>query len=236
MDDYDWYEFQNLPMRARFPDSPWLSGVTEWRAGVDSLAFADAQSARLWLNQIRGAQRKAGATVCPRVFVSHKQADVGAAMRVAWLSWGEGFDYWLDVLDLAPQHNQLAQLAQAKLKRPLNAFELSVLQAAVIEMALLNCTHVLAVMTLNTAASRWVPYEYGRTKDKTAVATGASCWWDTKTLPKADLPEYVHLADVHTKESHIRAWLKRERKQFAGCAGGTRGPWSGDEPDALPTG
>jgi hypothetical protein len=221
-------------MRDRFPDNTWISGVAEWRAGIDSIAFTNTQTAQLWLSRIRGAARMAGATVCPRVFVSHKQADKDAALRVAWLAGQEGFDYWLDIIDLNPSLNKQVQKLEAKLRRKLDAFELSVITAAVIEMALLNCTHVLAVMTFNTAASRWVPYEYGRTKDKTAVATGASCWWDKTTLPKADLPEYVHLADVHENEADIRDWFKRERKLFVRCTGGARGSWS-VEPKKLPT-
>jgi hypothetical protein len=47
MDDYNWYEFANSPMRERFPDNDWISGVKEWAAGVDRRAFMDAQSAQV---------------------------------------------------------------------------------------------------------------------------------------------------------------------------------------------
>jgi hypothetical protein len=244
VNDYNWYEFQNVPLAARFPDNNWLSGVQEWVAGLADLTSGNMdvnrQSALQWLDQIRRAPLKPGSQTCPRVFVSHKQIDKDCALRVAWLAGEEGFDYWIDVIDLDPvlnpQITKLRQTIQTNLGRSLTPFEESVLLAAIIEMGLLNCTHVLAVMTSNTTPSRWVPYEYGRMKRKTLHGAGTSCWWDTTSLPQEeDLPEYAHLAAVHPKEQDIRDWFNKEVGQFPKCSGARRGTWS-VEPPALPTG
>jgi hypothetical protein len=172
------------------------------------------------------------------VFVSHRRADKDSALRVACLAWGEGFDYWLDILDLDPLLNKQIKMLERKLGHSLTPLEKSFLLAAIIEMALLNCTHVLALMTLNTAGSLWVPYEYGRMKKKTMRSPSTSCWWDTKSLLKDDLPEYVYLADIHHDEHEICNWFRHElrQRQFAGCSKARQGAWPHKATNVLPTG
>jgi hypothetical protein len=235
MYDYNCYNFMNNPLPSRFPDYGWVSGYAEWVAGAANFPFANPASAIQWLDDIRNAPKKATpANACPRVFVSHRQIDEGDARRCAWLSWDKKFDYWLDVIDLDPQRNKQVQAFQATWNRPLTPFEEMVLLAAIIEMAILNCTHVLALMTSNTAGSQWVPYEYGRVKDKTI--RGAACWWDSTTLAQGKLPEYVHLADVHGNEAEISAWLQAELAKVAGCPSRPKGKWSEPATKSLPTG
>jgi len=235
MNDYRWFDFATAPLHERFPASwTWLAGAQQWATGASQLAFTDPDAARRWLNNIRRAPAKP--KPCPRVFVSHRQADQDAALRVAWLAWGKGFDYWLDIVNLNPAHNQQIKMLETSLGRPLTPFEKSVLLAAMIEMALLNCTHVIAVMTLQTAGSQWVPYEYGRMKDTSLLNKHTACWWDTTSLPQTDLPEYVHLAGVHEKENDILAWFSNELSFFKSCSGAPRGVWAGSTPKVLPTG
>ena len=213
MDDYRWFEFQHLPMIARFPGNlTWLLGVQEWETGMRQFPFVSRTDAYQWLNAIRLVARVRQTPLCPRVFVSHRQLDEKPARRIAWLSWCEGFDYWIDVIDLDPQRNQQVVQLEKTLGRELTGFEKAVLTAAIIEMALLNCTHVLAVMTNNTAGSQWVPYEYGRVKDTTLSPPQAACWHDHTTLPRSDLSEYLHLAEVLDNERGIRSWLQREKQ------------------------
>jgi hypothetical protein len=48
--------------------------------------------------------------------------------------------------------------------------------ACVIEMALLNCTHVVALVTPESVPSRWIPYEYGNVKEPTPYLLNPVCW------------------------------------------------------------
>jgi hypothetical protein len=122
------------------------------------------------------ARQKATGPTRPCLFVSHRRIDVRPALRIAYLVCQQGFDYWLDVLDPtligvpAPTAEQEAAAT-----------------AAVIGMALLNSSHVIAVMTMNTKGSEWVPYEYGRVKAPLAASLQAACWVD-KTLAGSALP------------------------------------------------
>jgi hypothetical protein len=235
VDDYRWFEFPERPLSARFPlDWPWLAGGQEWAEGAERFPFRNPAEAYRWLHSIRQAPRRPAA--CPRLFVSHRQTDDAKARRIAWLAWDEGFDYWLDVIDLDPALNQQVVALEGALGRALSKFEKAILTAAIIEMALLNCTQVLAVITSNTKGSQWVPYEYGRVKERTAVGVSASCWWDCAVLKKEDLPEYLHLAAVHDDEPAIRGWLQCHMRQNQQCPGSRRGDWVGNEPGALRTG
>jgi hypothetical protein len=239
LEDYRWFEFVHRPLAARFPfDWRWLAGAREWAEGAEQIFSLDPPAARRWLNQIRQAPKKKDTAPCPRVFVSHRQADDAWALRIAWLAWDEGFDYWLDVIHLDPERNQQVATLEQKLGRALSDFERSILTAAIIEMALLNCTHVLAVMTDKTKGSQWVPYEYGRTKDATPISIQASCWWDSTTLQNSKPPEYLYLGPIHGNESAIRSWLYGQKQQYPNCLGKPRGLWPRPipVPGPLPTG
>jgi len=175
MDDYRWFESETL--FDRFPtDKTWIVGADAWRERMRQFSFPSPAAVYEFLNAIRSASRARPTPQCPRVFVSHRQVDEKVARRLAWLAWNEGFDYWLDVIDLDPQRNQQVIAIEQSLGRSLTLVETAVLIAAIIEMALLNCTHVIAAMTRNTAGSQWVPYEYGRAKDAAPVSLQAACW------------------------------------------------------------
>jgi hypothetical protein len=76
----------------------------------------------------------------PRVFVSHRMADVPYAERIAWLaSRKAGLEYWLDMRD------PVLRLASAVLAPGHPVYAITV--AAIIEMAILNYTHVIAAHT-----------------------------------------------------------------------------------------
>ena len=236
MHDYRWFEFVQRPLVARFPlDLDWVAGGREWAAGAERWPFLGPEEAERWLNDIRQVPKKE--FKCPRVFVSHRQIDDEWALRIAWLSWEEGFDYWLDIIDLDPERNKQVVAIEQRLDRALSEFEKSVLTAAIIEMALLNCSHVLATMTKHTRGSMWVPYEYGRVKERMPVSMQASCWWDSTTLSNVQPSEYLLLGSIHGKEREIRAWMGDHKKKYLNCHGVRRGPPpTKDEPKALPTG
>ena len=92
----------------------------------------------------------------PRVFISHQRRDKNLAVTISKLAKKMGFDYWLDVHDPA--------LRLATLNPNPDPVQQLLIVAILVEMALLNCSHVLAIVTRHTAGSLWVPCEYGRVK------------------------------------------------------------------------
>jgi hypothetical protein len=100
-------------------------------------------------------------------------------------------------------------------------------------MALLNSSHVIAVMTPSTKGSQWVPYEYGRAKAPVAVSLQAGCWVD-KSIRGTALPEYLHLGHIMNSEYEIRQWLKAQLAIYFGQPRYTSCSWSRAVPAPLP--
>lgn len=236
MDDYDWREHESEELPDRFSTPLGLAGIDAWRLGALALVSGAKQNVARWAQAIEMAPRPATPRTCPRVFVSHRQTDIVPASRIAYEASRIGFDFWLDVIDLAASKTAQVTALEHKLKRPLTHFELSVLVAAIIEMALVNCTHVIATMTIRTAGSQWVPYEYGRVLDRSVAGDVATAWWDTTTLPLSDVPDYMHLAPVHKNQAAIRRWFRSELSAYSLCATRPKTAWRGPVPPPLPTG
>jgi hypothetical protein len=176
---------------ARFPE--WARGAAEWRRLV-------ASPTPEGLFALMHAPPRPALTACPRVFVSHKQEDADLARCLAWIANQHGFEVWLDVLD--------PDLKAVAANRALSKEQISVLTAAIIEMGLLNSSHVLAAITPEAKSSRWVPYEYGRVKEDVPVTVRAACWLDR--VARANLPEYFWLGAIFDRRSALEAWLQHE--------------------------
>ena len=218
MPDYLYDHFQGGPFEIRFSQAGWIQGILPWETGIQLFPFGGyGEPAREWIREIRRFRPPLPELPCPRVFISHRQIDDAYARRIAQLAIHNQFNYWLDVIDLDPLRNSQVRALETKLQRPLTAFEKDILTAAVIEMALLNCTHVLAVMTQNTVGSQWVPYEYGRVKEPPPLSCEASCWWDYTSLPSANFPEYMFLGEILGIESEICLWFRSERAKYNNC-------------------
>lgn len=221
---YDWSEYSELVFSLRFPE--WALGAMEWREAWLRSTPGEGLVARLLLYRL--GQRYVESTgpnqfwahlARPRLFISHKREDRERALRVAEIAKEEEFDFWLDVLD------PLLQAAT-----PAHPTIIAVL----IEIALLNCSHVLAVMTPATSASTWVPYEYGRVKEDSVHTSLAACWRHPKVRT---LPEYLHLGEIARSESELRSWLRRERASWrqAGLpAAPPAEPWLSGATTVLP--
>src|SRR5262249_36624209 len=145
----------------------------------------------------------------------------------------------LDVIDLPAEKTKQVQRIEATLGGALTQFEMNVLQAAIIEMALINCTHVVALMTQRTAGSQWVPYEYGRIDRGGRAKDPATAYCVTASIKITDLPEYLHLAPIHKLESEIRLWFRAEKALFAKCTEQEqregRSEWTDEIPAPFPT-
>jgi hypothetical protein len=235
-DDYDFYRFEDRALEERF-DLPWIVGQNEWRTGIASRAFANPATGRDWLDQLRSAAQRRPTPRTPRVFVSHRQTDERWGRRNAWLSWSADTDFWLDVVDFDPAFTVQRARIQALLGRPPTRLELAILTAAIVEMALLNCTACIAVMTRNAAGSAWIPYEYGRMKASAVLAPHVACWHDHTTLPVGDLAEYLHLGAILRDEMAVGGWHAQVvNAGQPGVGGRSTQPWRGAIPPVLPTG
>ncbi len=119
-----------------------------------------------------------------RVFISHRQNDKDKALEIADFLEKHGINYWVDALDpeLSNSGNTAVQIAN------------------IIELALLNCSHVLVLMTNNSYGSNWIPYEYGRVKERSLKVKNAIAY--THRLSRS-LPEYMELGVVINDESKI---------------------------------
>lgn len=198
MSDYFWLEFADRPLRDQYP--AWAEGVDLWREyiGGDVVAFQTLLDL-LVARRATVTWGVAGTELSrPRLFVSHRKDDDQRARDVATLAKAEGFQVWVDVLD-----RDLQRIVQASTGTPADRL----LIALCIEMALLNSTHVLALITTRTRGSYWVPYEYGRAKDSSPHSLRAAAWIDQ---PVVDEPEYVDLGVKTRSDDEIRRWLRGE--------------------------
>lgn len=208
--NYDWTHWGEWPWEERFPEDAF--GYEQWRT-----AFADGSIPDQTLQlPIDDALR----LTVPRVFVSHRQVDYEAALRVAYLANQAGFEYWLDVLDPGLQ---LVQHSPT-----LDEADRSIAVASLIEMALMNSTHILALMTPCVRGSMWVPYEYGRVRENVTVTTNAACWIPEELDP---FPDYLALGSCAFDDDEVLDWLEQERS--SGRWNGSVDSWDGDEPEPL---
>ena len=209
MPSYDYRDFENLPWFDRFPE--WVQGYGAWRENANTNPLERLIEAR---------RARTTRPVRPCVFVSHRRCDVDQAERIAYLACQAGCDYWLDV------HDPLLSGVQSS--GGLSGRGQAIITAAIIEMGLLNSTHVVAVMTSNTAGSQWVPYEYGRVKDPVPVSLQAACWIEPGMPPPA-LADYLYLGPQWRTESDIAMWLAKTGSTRPGHSG-----WKRPVPAALP--
>lgn len=224
MASYDWFELQGRPWFDRFP--AWVLGRDVWRErftqpSVESGAvIADLAGLR---QQNRWGRPP---LLCPRVFISHRKDDRAEALAMAKIAAEEGFQFWLDILD------PTLQMVTPPTSVPV-ANWLSLVIAAVIEMALLNSTHVVAIMTVNTHGGMWIPYEYGRVKEPAVHSPQAAAWLHptfAKAFPEGNrtLPEYMLLGEVTRRTAEVRRWLADElgrwKTHFPTCPNGAGDP------------
>jgi hypothetical protein len=222
MSSYHCYDDAGGYNGGRFYVDPEPVGLDEWRKLIERLPGLEAAVGKSEdedpLLALRMLHRNRSVNLnlwCPRVFVSHRRCDADAALRAAYLANLEGFDYWLDILD--------PEIAAASINPSLTDYQRAVLLAAIIEMALLNCTHVLAIMTQNVVGTLWMPYEYGRVKDSALVSVRSAGWfhssWNT-----LNTPEYFHLGPKHRSDGDVQSWLAGEFARWLRLPGAGKSP------------
>ena len=188
--DYDsgsieWNDSVRYPTRA--------IGSAEWTALPDlsELSPEDRElKAIRWLRKLQSSSPPSRR--CPRIFIAHLAADRLAALKMARIVSECGFHFWLDVLDA--QVKRLAGLTPA--------IETMVTTSAVIEMAMLNCTHVIAIKQ-----SPWIDYAFGRIRTRAAYLSQAGVW----PGPGSGLGRCV------VDKAAIQDWLNAEFGMTLGC-------------------
>ena len=143
---------------------------------------------------------------CPRVFISHRQTDKDIALRMVQLAHKSNFAWWVDILDPA--------LASLPSMPGIPTAAIPILSACIIEMAILNCTHVLAAMTPNSAGSAWIPYEYGRIKVRKVITFNTAAWIHPDALPLPFPNDYMLLGEITFREPEITDWLDVEYRAW----------------------
>lgn len=172
------------------------------------------ETAQRLLSRLKMGRDQFPEPICPRLFVSHKQEDSPYAMRIAELAFKHGFDVWVDVLD--PNLSQLGTHPETMKK----VYPLII--AAIIELALINSTHVVACITKKSKYSQWIPYEFGRVKNPQQPERAMS--WVKSYLQLTAIPEYMHLGLICKKEYELERWLAHEVSKWnnSECARRTR--------------
>lgn len=194
MPNYDWRAWDDGPWQFRYPAE--AIGAETWVSVFSD--EPDRAEMRTWIEAARALQ-EATQPERRRVFISHRRADTVLAKQAARAARQAGCEYWLDVED--PNLTWLTDNTALDLGTRAGAI------ASSIEMALLNCTHVLAVITPNTAGSLWVPYEYGRVKDSSVAGGRAGCWTHVHPADTTMFAEYLHLGLVAQTLHEVKAWL-----------------------------
>ena len=221
-----WGVAQWEALEHRYDSAIGATGVPAWMAYVQRVRkLAEQPETNEWLAELASAGdalidqlRSCPTVVHPTVFVSHQRQDWRWAEWVAWAATQAHFDYWLDVHD--PTLTAVSGLAAAVK---------SVLVAGIIEMALINSTHIVSLQTTNAQKSRWVPYEFGRTKELRCLATNAATWFETGVAPDPN-GDYLSLAFCATTSAELRKWLNDAGSGLPP----NPNPWNGAPPTGLP--
>jgi hypothetical protein len=214
MERFYWREAELRPPGARFSEE--VRGHLAWRSLVERVyetRFDRPEDG--WWSLFDGflaeVQREADQGIAPIgrptkqkccLFISHRMNDADNALHIAWLATQAGYDYWLDIHDPT-----LIAASGSALPSPAK----DILIAAIIEIALLNVSHVIALHTRHSAGSKWIPYELGRAKARLVYSDQAAGWFDRHT-PVVACGEYVYLARQTRTRTDIQSWLSSTKK------------------------
>jgi len=226
MPDFNWNENQAAPLPDRFPDKS--IGLDAWKLLVDTIAqsrpLSDVQCEQALDKFLQRAIAAAASRRECRVFISHRQADVAFAERIAYLASTARYGYWLDV------HNPTLKAAggRADIPSPQKEF----LLAAIIEIGLLNASHVIAAITPHSPGSKWIPYELGRATDRLLRPSNSAVWLHPHATD-GDYGEYILLGTITKSEGDISTWLSSSKAND--CRMLNSSPWGNKSvPAALP--
>jgi hypothetical protein len=204
MQNFNWNSVGDRDLSQRYDSD--IRGHSQWQALVQAVKEAGERQSGSglelyqafddFLESIARLPPLACAAEC-RVFVSHRRADLFYAECIAEIAAAERYGYWLDVEDPI-----LKFAGGPSIQSP--ARELLI--AGAIEIALINVTHLVAVMTVHTQGSKWVPYEIGRARQRLLYSPRSAVWLEPNT-PLNNCGEYVHLGRITNSKRDIEDWL-----------------------------
>jgi hypothetical protein len=195
--NYDWLEYESRGPFGRFPEN--VRGYEAWIELVEALPRLRDEGGVPEAEQTF-FRRTAPLMLEPKpkcLFISHQRKDGDYAKRIACQAHHRHLDYWLDVHD--PVLAAVNQMPGTPLR--------SLLIAAIIEIALLNSTHVIALHTVNSGGSKWLPYELGRAKAHQVVSWQAAGWFEPGQTAQ-NCGDYVQLALMFSGDEYqLLGWL-----------------------------
>jgi hypothetical protein len=215
MSQFDWRKREGPDLRLRFAEE--VRGFHLWRTLIERLVelpTIELDEETLTLEEgirslayeifdvfISGTNAESRPQECC-VFVSHRTCDASYAERVAYLATIQDFDYWLDIHD---------PTLKAFTGQPLPSPVKEIVIASMVEIALLNCTHIVALHTKDSRDSKWIPYELGRAKSREIYSTQVCGWFNPNDNLTASA-EYTHLAVRANDEGEINNWLSAQKR------------------------
>lgn len=114
------------------------------------------------------------------VFISHKNVDKQAALEIAGYLRVRGVQSYVDVLDPELQGtNDITSLIVTRVRQ---------------------CTHLMAVASVNTVSSWWVPFEIG-------VATDQDRRISTYAIESTNLPDYLKKWPILKSKVHLDQFI-----------------------------
>jgi hypothetical protein len=177
----------------------WSNPLLDWR-GISPATGADC-SAVAWSSRMFSLLRPTGSLLKGRPARSGPSAfsflirgpTPYRGERIACLADHRGVNVWPDV------HNPTLRWLNAN---PVGAPVRSLLIAAIVEIALLNSTHVIALHTASSLASRWVPYVLARAKAPGVTSVQAAGWFEDPKKPLRH-GDYVQLGAMLFDEQGV---------------------------------
>jgi len=120
------------------------------------------------------------------VFISYKHTDREVALAVNEHLYRNGIKTYIDVLDVESQTtNQIT---------------------SVITKNLLECSHLIAVVSEQTSSSWWVPFEIG----EATISQRRICTFNTG---RARLPEYLLEWPIMTNQNHLNFFIAQYKNE-----------------------
>ena len=114
------------------------------------------------------------------VFISHRKADAQSALKVYAYLKSENIKSYVDELDDALQSaNNITQVIMSRIK---------------------ECTHMIAIMSVNTKGSWWVPFEIG-------VASEANRRISSYKTDTITVPEYLEIWPIMTQPEQLKQFV-----------------------------
>jgi hypothetical protein len=138
------------------------------------------------------------------VFISYKHLDRDLAIRIDYRLKQAGIKTYLDVLDLESQSTENI--------------------TTVITKNIAMCTHLIAVVSKDTASSWWVPFEIGEATISVKRISSYRSGYNSlpeylEMWPKMDNMQHLELFIVEYKSEQQRAVFNRDMFQSKGSVG-----------------